>query len=85
MMRFYRRETMCYTFALMFRSKPAEQDRTRALLELLYHVSREVATALDLRTVLQRVLFEAMRNVGGERASIVVLDDNGKPIDATIV
>lgn len=69
----------------MFRSKPAEQDRTRALLELLYHVSREVATALDLRTVLQRVLFEAIRNVGGERASIVVLDDNGKPIDATIV
>lgn len=70
----------------MFRSraKPSE-DRTRSLLELLYHVSREVATALDLRTVLQRVLFEAMRNVGGERASIVVLDDNGKPIDATIV
>ena len=70
----------------MFRSrKPAEPDRTRALLELLYHVSREVATALDLRTVLQRVLFEAIRNVGGERASIVVLDDNGKPLDATIV
>ncbi|MEW5939764.1 MAG: GAF domain-containing sensor histidine kinase [Chloroflexota bacterium] len=69
----------------MFRSKPAQEDRTRALLDLLYHVSREVATALDLRTVLQRVLFEAMRNVGGERASIVVLDDNGKPVDATIV
>ena len=29
-----------------------EQDRTKALLELLYNVSREVATALDLRTVL---------------------------------
>jgi PAS domain S-box-containing protein len=69
----------------MFRSKPSVPDRTRALLELLYHVSREVATALDLRTVLQRVLFEAIRNVGGERASIVVLDDNGKPLDATIV
>ena len=69
----------------MFRSKPAEQDRTRALLDLLYHVSREVATALDLRTVLQRVLYEAIRNVGGERASIVVLDDNGNPLDATIV
>ena len=49
----------------MFRSKSATDDRTRALLDLLYHVSREVATALDLRTVLQRVLFEAMRNVGG--------------------
>jgi len=61
------------------------EDRTRALLELLYHVSREVATALDLRTVLQRVLFEALKNVGGERGSIVVLDDSGKTVDATIV
>lgn len=71
----------------MFRanSKPVSEDRTRALLELLYHVSREVAAALDLRTVLQRVLFEAISNVGGERASIVVLDDDKKPVDATIV
>ncbi len=61
------------------------EDRTRALLELLYHVSREVATALDLRTVLQRVLFEAIENVGGERGTIIVLDDTGKPVDATIV
>lgn len=62
-----------------------QEDRTKALLELLYHVSREVATALDLRTVLQRVLHEAIQNVGGERCSIVVLDDAGKAVDATIV
>ncbi|HET9590970.1 MAG TPA: GAF domain-containing protein [Anaerolineales bacterium] len=62
-----------------------QEDRTKALLELLYHVSREVATALDLRTVLQRVLYEAIQNVGGERCSIVVLDDAGKAVDATIV
>lgn len=62
-----------------------EQDRTKALLELLYHVSRELATALDLRTVLQRVLYEAIQNVGGERCSVVVLDDAGKAVDATIV
>lgn len=66
-------------------SLPQEKDRTKALLELLYHVSREVATALDLRTVLQRVLYEAIQNVGGERCSIVVLDDAGKAVDATIV
>ncbi|NWG34525.1 MAG: GAF domain-containing protein [Chloroflexi bacterium] len=64
---------------------PQEPDRTRALLELLYHVSRELATALDLRTVLQRVLYETLQNVGGERCSIVVLDDAGKAVDATIV
>ncbi len=62
-----------------------EQDRNRALLELLIGVSREVATALDLRTVLQRLLYAAIHNVGGERGSIVVLDDLGKPVDATIV
>lgn len=64
---------------------PEESNRTRALLELLYHVSRELATALDLRTVLQRVLYETLQNVGGERCSIVVLDDAGKAVDATIV
>ena len=64
---------------------PQNQDRTRALLELLYHVSRELATALDLRTVLQRVLYGALQNVGGERCSVVVFDDAGKAVDATIV
>lgn len=61
------------------------EDRTRSLLELLMNVSREVATALDLRTVLQRLLFAAIQHVGGERGSIVVMDDLGKPVDATIV
>ena len=60
-----------------------EEDRNR--LELLYHVSREIATALDLGTVLQRVLYQAIQNVGGERGSIVVLDDAGKALDSTIV
>ena len=60
-------------------------DQTQSLLELLYHVSREVATALDLRTVLQRVLYAAIDIVGGERGSIVVMDDNGKPLDSIIV
>ncbi len=61
------------------------EDRSRSLLELLMNVSREVATALDLRTVLQRLLYAALQHVGGERGSIVVMDDLGKPVDATIV
>jgi PAS domain S-box-containing protein len=61
------------------------EDRSRSLLELLINVSREVATALDLRTVLQRLLFAVLQHVGGERGSIVVMDDLGKPVDATIV
>jgi len=61
------------------------EDRSQSLLELLINVSREVATALDLRTVLQRLLYAAMQHVGGERSSIIVMDDAGKPVDATIV
>ncbi|MBI5351135.1 MAG: GAF domain-containing protein [Chloroflexi bacterium] len=61
------------------------EDRSRSLLELLINISREVATALDLRTVLQRLLYAALQHVGGERGSIVVMDDLGKPVDATIV
>ncbi|MCC7119161.1 MAG: GAF domain-containing protein [Anaerolineales bacterium] len=63
----------------------AQEDKTQALLELLISVSREIASALDLRTVLQRLLFAVLQHVGGERASIVVIDDTGKPVDATIV
>jgi len=59
------------------------QDQ-RAVLELLYKVSREFASALDLHTVLTRVLFAALNNVGGERGTIIVIDDNGRAVDSAI-
>ncbi|HRQ22583.1 MAG TPA: hypothetical protein PLF42_04050, partial [Anaerolineales bacterium] len=61
------------------------EHHNRPLRELLVQISRDVATVLDLRTVLQRVLFASLQYAGGERGSIVVMDDLGKPVDATIV
>ncbi len=61
------------------------EDETQSSLELLYNVSRELASALDLRTVLQRVIFQSLKYVGGERGSIVVMDDNSKVVDSAIV
>jgi len=61
------------------------QTITRASLELLYNVSRELAAALDLRTVLQRVLFLSMKSIGAISGSIIVLDDNGQPIESAII
>ena len=58
---------------------------TKSTLEFLYNVSRELASALELRQVLQRILFQSLKYVGGERASIVVLDEAGKAIDSAIV
>ncbi len=60
-------------------------EATQASLELMYHVSRELTTALDLRTVLHRVLFLSMRNVGAITGTILVLDDNGQPLESAII
>ncbi len=62
-----------------------EFQNTRATLETLYNISRELATALDLRTVLQRVLYLAMKNVGAMSGSIIVLDDSGQPVESAII
>jgi len=58
---------------------------TQSSLELLYNISRELASALGLRTVLQSVLLQSLKYVGGERGSIVVMDDQGKAVDSAIV
>ena len=55
------------------------EHTARAALELLYGISRELSAALDLRTVLHRVLFLSMKNVGAISGSIIVLDENGQP------
>src|SRR5512135_1832945 len=61
------------------------QDRSRASLRLLYNVSRELALSLDLRTVLGRVLFLCIDNVGAERGTLIVLNDQQAPEEAAIV
>jgi PAS domain S-box-containing protein len=62
-----------------------DNSTSRASLELLYHVSREIATALDLPTVLQRVLFLSMRNIGAINGTIIVMDDFGNPVESAII
>jgi PAS domain S-box-containing protein len=60
-------------------------ERVESLLQLLIRINHDVAGALDLRTVLQRLIMAALEHVGGERASIIVVDDTGTPVDGTIV
>jgi NtrC-family two-component system sensor histidine kinase KinB len=62
-----------------------DSEITRGSLELLYHVSRELAAALDLRTVLQRVLSLSMRNIDAISGSLIVLDDTGQPVESAII
>lgn len=58
---------------------------SRSSLELLYNISRELTSALDLRTVLTRILLLSTRNVGAERGSVIVLNEQKQPVDAAII
>jgi len=60
-------------------------ESTKASLELLYRVSRELATALDLPTVLQRVLSLSIDTIGAISGSIIIFDDKEQPVESAII
>jgi PAS domain S-box-containing protein len=60
-------------------------NEDRSFLEILYNVSRELTGSLDLHEVLTRVLVLSARNLEAERASLIVLDTAGKPMDAVVL
>ena len=65
---------------------PSQETPTeRASLELLYHTSREFASALELKTVLQRVLYLSVQYAGAMSGSIIVLDEHGAPNDSALI
>lgn len=66
-------------------TQPKEDTKTRASLELLYSISREFSSALDLSTVLRRVLLLSMRNIGANSGSIVVFDEQERPVESAII
>jgi NtrC-family two-component system sensor histidine kinase KinB len=59
-------------------------DRTRASLELLYKVSRELTMHLDLRTLLQRILKLTLKQVGAMTGSILVLNERMAPVEGAL-
>jgi len=61
---------------------PSEE---RTALEILYSISRELAASLDLHTVISRVLELSTEQLGTVRASLIVLNENGQPVDAAII
>jgi len=66
---------------------PGQENKSnqQALLELLYRISREVATTLDLAVLLERVLSLAIKSIGAIRGTIIILDENGNPLESAII
>lgn len=68
------------------KTKPQEDSKdSRNSLELLYDISRELAADLDLSTVLERILFLSIKNVGATSGSIIVLDNQGQPVNSAVI
>ena len=62
-----------------------QKGTQKASLELLYRISREIATTLDLSTVLERVLSLSLKTIGAISGSIIVLDGNGHPLESAMI
>ncbi|GAB4579278.1 MAG: GAF domain-containing protein [Anaerolineales bacterium] len=62
-----------------------QEEASLTSLELLYTISRELASALDLQTVLRQVLQLSSQFVRANSGSIIVLDSEGQPVGSTII
>lgn len=60
------------------------KERTRASLDLLYSISRELTAQLDLRELLQRILQLTLEAVGAPAGSILVLDEQGEVTEGAV-
>ncbi|MDO9088356.1 MAG: ATP-binding protein [Anaerolineaceae bacterium] len=59
-------------------------DNTQTSLELILQISRELATTLELKEALSKVIQLSMENVGAERGSLIAVNNNHEPIVAAI-
>jgi NtrC-family two-component system sensor histidine kinase KinB len=62
-----------------------KKNNNTSFLELLYHVSREIAATLDLPTLLKRILALSMENIGAINGTIIALDEIGNPVASTLI
>lgn len=62
-----------------------QEAASLSTLELLYEVSRELATALNLQSVLERILLLSLKHVGAGSGAIIVLDEQGEPFNSAII
>lgn len=65
--------------------QPVTSQVERAHLELLYHISRELNSRLDLRELIERILRLTSESVDAENSSLILLNENGQIYDAAII
>jgi capsular exopolysaccharide synthesis family protein len=64
---------------------PPQTERSRASLEVLYAISRELATQMDVGELMQRILKMTLESVGATSGSIIVLNDKGNALEGVLI
>jgi two-component system, NtrC family, sensor histidine kinase KinB len=64
-------------------SSTAPVEKTQ--LELLYHISRELNSRLELRELIENILRLTAESVGAENSSVILINDVGQVYDAALV
>ncbi|MGQ0601046.1 MAG: polysaccharide biosynthesis tyrosine autokinase [Anaerolineales bacterium] len=62
-----------------------QSDRSRASLEVLYAISRELATQIDMSELMPRILKMTLESVGATSGSIIVLDEKGGAMEGALI
>lgn len=65
--------------------KPNAAPVEKTQLELLYHISRELNSRLELRELIENILRLTAESVGAENSSLILINDVGQVYDAALV
>lgn len=60
-------------------------EPTKTSLETLLTISRELATTLDLKESLSKIISLSLKNVGANRGSLIAINEMGEPIEAALM
>jgi two-component system, NtrC family, sensor histidine kinase KinB len=60
-------------------------NHAQSSLELLYNISRQLVSSLDLQTVLENVVNLSIQNLNAERGVLIVLDAQQRPAETVLV
>lgn len=62
-----------------------DTERSRVTLDLLYALSHELASQMDLRELMERILRMTLDSVGGTSGSIIALNESNEPLEGILI
>jgi non-specific protein-tyrosine kinase len=62
-----------------------DTERSRVTLDLLYALSHELASQMDLRELMERILRMTLDSVGGTSGSMIAINEANEPLEGVLI